>query len=84
MAIKKTVTDILNREITLYIRLNSAEISNHGVASNFLFRGFESEQSFRDGSRFLWEMEVSAVIDVSKDIWEQAYLLVKDETSIDV
>lgn len=84
MAIKKKVTDILGREIELYIRLNSAEISNHGVTSNFLFRGYESEEAFRSGGRYLWESEMSSVIDVSQEIWDQAYLLVKDETTVDV
>lgn len=84
MAIKKKVTDILGRESELYIRLNSAEISNHGVSSHFLFRGYESEDAFREGGRYLWESETSGIIDVSQDIWGQAYALIKDENTTDI
>jgi len=84
MAIRKTVTDILGRNVELYIRLNSAEVSNHGVNSNFLFRGYESEEAFRNGGRYLWEEAVSVVMDVSQDIWSQAYMLIKDEKTVDV
>lgn len=84
MAIKKIVNDIVGRELDLYIRLNSVEASNHGVASSFLFRGFESRDHFVNGDGFLWEYEVTAVIDVSGNIWEQAYALIKDDKSVDV
>ena len=84
MAIKKVVTDIVGRELELYIRLNSVEVSNHGVSSNFLFRGFESKEHFMNGDRFLWEYETTAEIDVSVNIWEQAYALIKDDKSVDV
>lgn len=84
MAIKKIVTDVFGREAELYIRLNSSSISNHGVDSHFLFRGYESKIHFRDGCHFLWEAEYSCNVDVSGDIWGQAYTLIKDESTVDV
>ncbi|GJB59025.1 hypothetical protein KAM449_20830 [Aeromonas caviae] len=84
MAIKKVVTDFFGREAELYIRLNSSNVSNHGVDSHFLFRGYESEGHFRDGFPFLWEVECSCKIDVSGHIWGQAYSLIKDESTVDV
>lgn len=83
MAIISKVTDILGREVELYIRVNSAEVSNHGVPSQFLFRGYENEEAFHAGGNFLLEQAVEGVIDVSGNVWAQAYALIKDTGSID-
>jgi hypothetical protein len=60
-----------NRE--LYVRINSAETSNHGVSSHVLFRGFLSKDAFEAGSNFMWEREIEMHIDVSCPLWVQAY-----------
>lgn len=83
MALKKRVIDDLGRDIELYIRVNSAEISNHGHPSYFLFRGYTSKEDFTNGGRYLWESTHSSLVDVSKNIWEQAYNLIKVDGDID-
>ncbi|MGL5487862.1 MAG: hypothetical protein ACRDC6_16475 [Shewanella sp.] len=77
MALKKRVVDDLGRDVELYVRLNSAEISNHGVMGNFLFRGYTSKEAFIEGGRFLWEQSLEASVDVSRPIWSQAYEAVR-------
>ena len=83
MALQKRVIDDLGRDVELYVRLNSAEISNHGVRGHLLFRGYASKEAFTGGGRFLWEQSLEVSIDVSAPIWEQAYDAIRAEGEID-
>lgn len=73
MAILATVKTMYGEERELYIRLNSLESSNHGVATSALFRGFLNQTAFEDGVHYMWEQSVEFVADVSLPLWEQAY-----------
>lgn len=73
MAIKATVTTLFGEEREVYIRLNNVEASNHGWASNALFRGFLSKEAFQAGAHYVWEKEIQFAPDVSQPIWQQAY-----------
>ena len=83
MALQKRVIDDLERDVELYVRLNSAEVSNHGVMGNFLFRGYTSKDAFIGGGRFLWEQSLDVSIDVSAPIWKQAYDAIRNAGDID-
>lgn len=73
MALLAEVETIHGEKRKLYIRLNNVEVSNHGVGSRALFRGFLSEQAFKEQKHFLWEEYIEFKPDVSKPVWEQAY-----------
>lgn len=77
MAIKATVQTTYGEDRELYIRLNNVEVSNHGVESRALFRGFLSEEAFNSGKQYLWEHTVEFTPEVSKPLWEQAYRALK-------
>ena len=83
MALQKRVIDDLGRDIELYVRLNSAEVSNHGIAGHFLFRGYASKDAFIGGGRFLWEESLEVPIDASLPIWPQAYDAIRSEGDLD-
>ena len=83
MALKKRVIDELGRDVELYVRLNSAEVSNHGVAGHFLFRGYASKEAFLGGDRYLWEQSLEAKVDVGANIWEQAYNAIRSDVDVD-
>ena len=83
MALIKRVVDDLGRDVELYVRLNSAEVSNHGVGGHFLFRGYASKEAFIEGGRFLWEQSLEVSIDVSTPIWKQAYDAIRSEGDVD-
>ena len=46
MAIQATVTTVHGEERSLYLRVNNSEISNHGMTSQALVRGFLSKEAF--------------------------------------
>jgi len=79
MAIIMEVATPAGERRELYIRLNNAEVSNHGVPSTALFRGFLSEEAFRAGRAFVWEEEVQFAADVTAPLWGQAYAALKAE-----
>lgn len=79
MAILATVLTVYGEERELYIRLNNTEVSNHGVKSTALFRGFLSKDAFDAGSHFMFEKQVEFTANVSEPIWEQAYTVFKKE-----
>ena len=83
MALLKRVIDDIGRNIELYIRLNSAEVSNHGVAGHFLFRGYASKEAFLGGWRYLWEMSLDAKTNVGENIWAQAYYAIRSDGDVD-
>lgn len=83
MALQKRVIDYLGRDVELYVRINSAEVSNHGVPGSFLFRGYESKDSFLSGGRYLWEESVDVEVDISSAIWPQAYDAIRSEGDLD-
>lgn len=83
MALQKRVIDDLGRDVELYVRINSADVSNHGVPSGFLFRGYESKDAFLGGGRYLWERLIDTSIDVSSPIWPQAYDAIRSEGDVD-
>lgn len=79
MAIKATVTTLFGEEREVYIRLNNVEASNHGWASNALFRGFLSKEAFQAGAHYVWQKEIQFAPDVSQPIWQQAYAALIEE-----
>lgn len=83
MALQKRVIDDLGRDVELYVRLNSAEVSNHGAMGHFLFRGYASKEALIGGGRFLWEQSLEVSVDVSKLIWKQAYDAIRSDGDAD-
>lgn len=73
MAIKAVVTTSYGEERELYLRLNSIVISNHGVKSTGLVRGYISEEAYRTGMQYIYEIEVDIDIAVNSNAWEQVY-----------
>lgn len=83
MAIKAKVTTPFGEDRELYIRLNNVEASNHHAASVALFRGFLSKEAFQAGSSFLWEKQIEFTPDVSKPLWQQAYVALIEQEGLD-
>ena len=83
MALQKRVIDDLGRDVELYVRLNSAEVSNHGVMGHFLFRGYASKDAFIGGGRYLWEYSLEVSVNVSEPIWKQAYDAIRSDGDVD-
>jgi hypothetical protein len=73
MAVSIKLETIHGETRELYVRLNNIESNNHGQPSIALFRGFLSEQAFRDGRHYLFEELVEVDADVSLPLWQQAY-----------
>lgn len=73
MALSAKIETSFGEKRAAYVRVNSMIISNHGVASLVLYRGYLSEEAFKGGSSFVWELEVQIDLDVSLPIWNQAY-----------
>lgn len=82
MAIQGVVATEFGEQRSLYIRLNNIEASNHGVPCNVKFRGFISKETFDSGSRYLWEMDIEFIADVSLPLWAQAYDALKMQVNI--
>ena len=82
MAIQATVNTEYGEARNLYIRLNNIEASNHGVPCNVKFRGFVSQEAFNEGSRYLWEMDIEFMADVTLPLWAQAYDALKREANL--
>lgn len=58
----------------LYVRLNNFEqLANHGVPAVARFRGYLSEEAFRGGRGFVWEMLVPFDADAPAEPWQLAY-----------
>lgn len=81
MAILTKVLTEFGEEKELYLRINSAELSNHGVESTALVRGYLSEQAFKDDLRCMYEDIVTCNVDVSRNVWEQFYSELKNKYS---
>ena len=79
MAILVKVLTVYGEERELYIRLNNTEVSNHGVKSTALFRGFLSKDAFDAGSHFMFEKQVEFNANVTGQIWMQAYAVLKED-----
>jgi hypothetical protein len=73
MAISALLMTTFGEERTLYVRLNNAEPSNHGVPTHALFRGYISKEAFDAGSGYVWEKAIEFMADVSLPLWPQAY-----------
>lgn len=63
----------------LYLRVNNAEVSNHGNKAIALVRGFISKQAFENGKHFAHEEVIEFDADVALPVWEQAYVAMKDK-----
>lgn len=79
MAIKFKEETVFGEERDLYVRLNSVETNNHGAKTAALFRGFLSEQAFREGKHYVFEQSVEFDADVSLPLWDQAYSCIKEQ-----
>lgn len=79
MALIATIETKFGFDEELYLRVNSIEASNHGVESVALIRGFISEEAFKNGSHYIHEQQVTFNADVSQNLWEQAYLALKEQ-----
>ena len=82
MALIATVPTAYGEDRELYIRLNNVEASNHHAASVALFRGFLSKAAFQSGASFLWEKQIEFTPDVSKPIWQQAYVALIEQEGL--
>jgi hypothetical protein len=79
MALLAEVETIHGEKRKLYIRLNNVEASNHGVPCRALFRGFLSEQAFKEGKHFLWEEYIEFKGDATGKHWDQAYTALSEK-----
>lgn len=77
MAVSASLPTTYGETREVYVRINSASISNHGTMSAFLFRGYVSKEAFRSGSSFIWELEAELLANVSENPWGQAYAHLK-------
>jgi hypothetical protein len=77
VAIQATIETDYGESRSLYIRINSVEVSNHGLASSALVRGYLSQDAFAAGKPYVWEREVQFTPDVSQPVWPQAYSVLK-------
>lgn len=84
MAVLANLITAFGESRELYVRVNSLSTSNHGVSSNALFRGYISAEAFQAGGAFMWELELDFVVDVSGQIWEQAYDALKEQAEFAV
>jgi len=78
MAIKATIKTKFGEERELYVRLNNVEVSNHGVKSRALFRGFLSKEAFDGGASYIHEELIEFNADVAVPLWGQAYDKLKE------
>jgi hypothetical protein len=77
MSIKSTQETTFGENRELYIRLNNIEASNHGNKAYALFRGFLSKEAFDNGKPFVFEKSIELDVNVSGNLWEQAYVFIK-------
>lgn len=85
MAVTQTLVTEFGENRELYVRVNNLTANNHGEGSTtnhggintVLFRGYYSEEAFRNSGRFVWELEMNVVFDVSLALWPQAYTVLK-------
>ena len=77
MAVTASLTTSYGETRDLYVRVNSLSTSNHGVSSSALFRGYMGQEQFQAGGGYVWEFEMDFMVDVSGQIWEQAYEALK-------
>jgi len=82
MALLATVETNSGINQPLYIRVNNAMESRHGVDIPFLVRGFISEEAFRDDKHFVHEEEFMLPLDqfdVDKPLRNQCYEYLKTQ-----
>ncbi|CAG8864063.1 hypothetical protein [Pseudomonas fluorescens] len=79
MALTASLTTSYGETRDLYVRVNNLSTSNHGVSSSALYRGYIVEEQFRAGGGYVWERELEFMVDVSGDIWTQAYQALKEQ-----
>lgn len=85
MAIAQTLQTTYGEIRSLYVRINTVSVGNHGTTSEtnqggvdvVLFRGFVGETEFRAGGGYVWELEIEMELDVSLPLWPQAYEFLK-------
>jgi hypothetical protein len=77
VAIKTTQEASFGETRELYVRLNNLEVSNHGVSSVALFRGYLSKEAFDAGKPYVFEKEVEFTANVALPLWDQAYAALK-------
>lgn len=77
MALSAKIETSFGEKRAVYVRVNSMIVSNHGLATLVLYRGFLSAESFKGGSSFVWELEAQVDLDVSLPLWDQAYAHLK-------
>ncbi len=80
MAIIATVKTMYGEDRELYIRINHAEINNHNVNSEFTFRGYLVEVDYSE-AKYIYEHIINMIVDVTGNIWQQAYEKLKEEIS---
>ena len=74
MAIKAVVKTIYGKDVELYLRINNIDVSNHGVESIALIRGYISKEAFDSGNHYAYQESINFDADVSSNLWEQAYI----------
>jgi hypothetical protein len=79
MAVKVNLLTSYGETRELYVRVNNLSVSNHGVDSPVLFRGYLGQAEFQAGGNFVYELEASMAFDVAQPIWEQAYTQLKQQ-----
>jgi len=77
MGLKATMPTTFGETRELYFRVISAEVSNHGVCSTALVRGFLSQEAYALGKAYVFEHEVSFMADVTLPLWPQVYAALK-------
>lgn len=84
MAIKAEITTSFGETRECYIRLNSMEVSNHGVPARALFRGFLTQEAFEGGANYVWEKDIEFEADLTTPLWAQAYAQLAEQEAVDL
>ena len=83
MAIKATFVDVYSlEERELYVRLNNFDTLSKHAPSAARFRGFLSQDAFKNGASFVWERVVNLNVSMDEDAaspYEQAFIALKEQ-----
>lgn len=82
MALQATLETVHGDLRALYIRINHAQVSNHGQPASALARGFVSRAAFEAGKSFVWEQGLTFDADVSQPLWAQAYAALRADPAL--
>ena len=77
MALLANLETLYGETRQLYVRINNAEVSNHGQPAYILVRGFLSKEAFEAGKHYVWEQQCEFQATVADPLWTQGYAHLK-------